>query len=120
MGGKKDGNAESGILLLAKRSGLTSFASLSAVKRALKTKKVGHTGTLDSFADGLLVVLAGHLTRDETDEDSNDIMRIVMLERRLPPEKITPAIIRRTLLDLQFNLSGQALPRRYDTLKPRK
>ena len=62
MGGKKDGNAESGILLLAKRSGLTSFASLSAVKRALKTKKVGHTGTLDSFADGLLVVLAGHLT----------------------------------------------------------
>ena len=53
----------SSILLLAKQSGKTSFASLSAVKRALKTNKVGHTGTLDSFADGLLVVLTGKLTR---------------------------------------------------------
>mgnify|MGYP004504632197 FL=1 len=56
-------NANSGILLLSKQSGETSFASLSAVKKSLGTKKVGHTGTLDSFADGLLVVLTGHLTR---------------------------------------------------------
>jgi len=54
---------ESGIVLLAKKFGKTSFASLSSVKHALKTSKVGHTGTLDSFADGLLVVLSGRLTR---------------------------------------------------------
>jgi tRNA pseudouridine55 synthase len=52
-----------GILLLAKQSGKTSFASLSKVKRSLGTSRVGHTGTLDSFADGLLVVLTGPLTR---------------------------------------------------------
>ena len=52
----------SGIVLLAKRRGLTSFASLGQVKTALNTTKVGHTGTLDSFADGLLVVLSGSLT----------------------------------------------------------
>ena len=57
-----DGEAPSGIVLLAKQPGVTSFASLSAVKRALGTRKVGHTGTLDSFADGLLVVLTGRLT----------------------------------------------------------
>ena len=56
-------NLNSGIVLLSKQSGETSFASLSAVKKSLGTKKVGHTGTLDSFADGLLVVLTGHLTR---------------------------------------------------------
>ena len=56
-------NNSSGILLLAKQSGETSFSSLTAVKRALDTGKVGHTGTLDSFADGLLVVLTGSLTR---------------------------------------------------------
>lgn len=63
MGKRKDGNCGPGVLLLAKRSGRTSFASLAAVKRALGTGRVGHTGTLDSFADGLLVVLAGPLTR---------------------------------------------------------
>ena len=59
----KKNNNNSGILLLAKNSGETSFSSLTAVKKALGTTKVGHTGTLDSFADGLLVVLSGSLTR---------------------------------------------------------
>ena len=62
---KKNKNSDSGlsgIVLLAKQAGLTSFSSLSSVKRALSTTKVGHTGTLDSFADGLLVVLVGKLT----------------------------------------------------------
>lgn len=59
---KKANNEISGIVLLKKQAGKTSFSSLSSVKRALGTTKVGHTGTLDSFADGLLVVLVGHLT----------------------------------------------------------
>ncbi len=49
-------------MLLAKTPGLTSFSSLWSIKHALGTDKVGHTGTLDSFAEGLLVVLSGHLT----------------------------------------------------------
>jgi len=52
-----------GIVLFAKRPGVTSFSSLFSIKRALGTKKVGHTGTLDSFASGLLVVCSGSLTR---------------------------------------------------------
>ncbi len=52
-----------GIILLAKQSGITSFSSLWQIKNALGTKKIGHTGTLDTFAEGLLVVLAGRLTR---------------------------------------------------------
>lgn len=59
---KKTNSDISGIVLLSKQAGLTSFSSLSSVKRALGTTKVGHTGTLDSFADGLLVVLVGKLT----------------------------------------------------------
>lgn len=51
------------------------------------------------------------------DEDSPDVLKLVTLQKRLPPDKITPAIIRRTLIDLQFNLSGQA---RYDAFKPHK
>lgn len=52
-----------GIVLLAKMPGLTSFASLNNVKKSLNTTKVGHTGTLDSFAQGLLVVCTGRLTK---------------------------------------------------------
>lgn len=52
-----------GIVLLSKQPGITSFSSLNNVKKALNTKKVGHTGTLDSFAQGLLVVCVGRLTR---------------------------------------------------------
>lgn len=55
--------SNSGIVLLAKRPGRTSFSSLFTIKKALHTKKVGHTGTLDSFASGLLVVCTGSLTR---------------------------------------------------------
>lgn len=51
-----------GLVLLAKQPGLTSFSSLFNVKKALNTTKVGHTGTLDSFAQGLLVVCTGKLT----------------------------------------------------------
>lgn len=48
-----------GLLLLDKKAGVTSFDSLAVVKRAFATGKVGHTGTLDKFASGLLVVLVG-------------------------------------------------------------
>jgi len=48
-----------GLLLLNKKSGLTSFDSLKAVKKAFATGKAGHTGTLDKFATGLLLVLVG-------------------------------------------------------------
>ena len=63
MANKNPNNALSGVMLFAKAPGRTSFSSLSTIKKALGTSKVGHTGTLDSFADGLLVVLVGSLTR---------------------------------------------------------
>jgi len=48
-----------GLLLLNKKSGRTSFDSLKDVKKAFGTGKAGHTGTLDKFATGLLLVLVG-------------------------------------------------------------
>jgi tRNA pseudouridine55 synthase len=51
--------APSGLILLNKQSGLTSFDALRGIKRALGTGKVGHTGTLDKFAEGLLLILTG-------------------------------------------------------------
>ena len=46
-----------------KPAGPTSHDVVQRVRRALKTRAVGHTGTLDPFATGLLVVLVGRATR---------------------------------------------------------
>ena len=50
-----------GILLINKESGLTSNAVIQKIKRILKVKKIGHAGTLDPLATGLLVVLINQL-----------------------------------------------------------
>jgi tRNA pseudouridine55 synthase len=52
-----------GVILLHKPAGVTSFQALAPLKRALKTQRIGHCGTLDLFASGLLVVLLGGMTK---------------------------------------------------------
>lgn len=51
-----------GLILLNKPEGITSFSAVSAVKRAAQEKRVGHTGTLDPMATGVLPVLIGRAT----------------------------------------------------------
>ena len=52
----------SGVILFNKPAGVTSFSSLFPLKLEYGSS-LGHTGTLDSFAEGLLVVLVGRLTK---------------------------------------------------------
>ncbi len=52
-----------GMLLLDKPSGMTSFSAVSRVRRLLSEKKAGHTGTLDPMATGVLPVMLGAATR---------------------------------------------------------
>ena len=52
-----------GILIIDKPVGLTSHDVVSRLRRILKTKSIGHTGTLDPFATGVLVMLVGKATR---------------------------------------------------------
>ena len=52
-----------GIVLVDKSAGETSFQVVKRFRRALKIKKVGHAGTLDPFATGLLIMLLGQATK---------------------------------------------------------
>jgi len=52
-----------GILVIDKPAGITSHDVVARVRRILKTKRVGHTGTLDPFATGVMVILVGTATR---------------------------------------------------------
>lgn len=53
----------SGILLVDKPAGMTSHGVVARARRALGTRKVGHAGTLDPMATGLLVLGVGPATR---------------------------------------------------------
>ncbi|HVE78755.1 MAG TPA: tRNA pseudouridine(55) synthase TruB [Gemmatimonadaceae bacterium] len=52
-----------GLLLVDKPAGLTSHDVVARARRALGQRRVGHAGTLDPFATGLLVLLVGAATR---------------------------------------------------------
>lgn len=48
-----------GILLIDKPIGKTSFSLVAALRRILGVRKIGHAGTLDPFATGVMVMLVG-------------------------------------------------------------
>ncbi|MEW9093892.1 MAG: tRNA pseudouridine(55) synthase TruB [Clostridiaceae bacterium] len=52
-----------GVLNIFKPSGITSFDVVRMVKKAANTKKVGHTGTLDPLASGVLPICLGNATK---------------------------------------------------------
>ncbi|MEP6719101.1 MAG: tRNA pseudouridine(55) synthase TruB [bacterium] len=52
-----------GALIIDKPVGLTSHDVVARVRHLLRERRVGHTGTLDPFATGLLIVLIGRATR---------------------------------------------------------
>lgn len=52
-----------GVLIIDKPAGITSHDVVARVRKILKTRRVGHTGTLDPFATGVMVVLVGKATR---------------------------------------------------------
>ncbi len=53
----------SGFLPVFKESGPTSHDVVDKARRALKERRIGHTGTLDPMAEGLLLLCIGHATR---------------------------------------------------------
>lgn len=56
-------NDFSGLILVNKPIGITSFKLVHIIRKKLKVKKVGHCGTLDPLASGLMIVLVGKYTK---------------------------------------------------------
>ncbi len=68
-----------GLILIDKPAGITSHDVVNRVRRILRIKRVGHTGTLDPFATGLMVILIGQATRlaQYLDKDEKEYEAIV-------------------------------------------
>ena len=108
----------SGLLLVDKPGGITSHGAVSAARRAMGTRKIGHAGTLDPMATGLLILgveratrLLGHLALHDkeylatirlgsstvTDDAEGDVVETASPELLAG---ITEVVIDRAMLDL--------------------
>ena len=61
-----------GIILVNKPKGISSFDVIRKLKRILKTKKIGHTGTLDPLATGLMLICVGKATKLASDLEAKN------------------------------------------------
>ena len=52
-----------GVILVDKEEGMTSFDAVARIRRLFGTRQVGHTGTLDPMATGLLAVMVGRAVK---------------------------------------------------------
>jgi len=52
------------VMLIDKNAGITSFGVISRLRRILNIRKIGHAGTLDPFATGLLILASGKKTKE--------------------------------------------------------
>lgn len=70
-----------GVLIIDKPSGVTSHDVVARARHILHERRIGHTGTLDPFATGVLVILVGKATRlaqflNEVDKEYEAIIRL--------------------------------------------
>ena len=74
----------SGILLVDKTGGMTSHDVVDMVRRRFKIKKVGHAGTLDPNATGVLVLLLGKATKlsDKFSGEEKEYIAVMKLGER--------------------------------------
>ena len=96
-----------GLLLLNKPKGITSFSAVSSVKRNACQKRVGHTGTLDPMATGVLPVLLGRATALSSlllDADKRYIAKI-----KLGVTTDTEDITGKVLTENKVNITPQQL-----------
>jgi tRNA pseudouridine55 synthase len=73
--------AMDGVLIIDKPSGVTSHDVVARARHILHERRIGHTGTLDPFATGVLVILVGKATRlaqflNEVDKEYEAIIRL--------------------------------------------
>ncbi len=120
------------VILLDKPEGKTSFDTISGLKRLAGIKKVGHSGTLDKFASGLLVICTGGATRLtryflESDKRYTGIIKLGMetdtcdITGNIISEKGFVSVTEKLIKDAVSEFSGsiKQIPPSYSSLKIR-
>lgn len=118
-----------GLLLVDKPAGMTSHDVVARVRRLASMRRVGHAGTLDPMATGLLVLglgratrLLGHLAGHEKDYEARIALGVTTSTDDAEGEvveEMTPAVSRQDVLDAMSGLTGELrqVPPAYSAIK---
>ena len=84
-----------GIINVYKEKGYTSFDVVAKLRGILKTKKIGHTGTLDPDAEGVLPVCLGKATKvcDLLTDKSKEYEAVLLLGKVTDTQDITGTVL---------------------------
>ena len=96
-----------GFLIINKPVGLSSFEIVRNIKKRFKITKIGHTGTLDPFASGVLVIALNRATKliQFLDESKKEYEAELMLGIETDTDDLTGEIIQ------EFPVGEISLPR---------
>jgi tRNA pseudouridine55 synthase len=91
---------EGRVILIDKPSEWTSFDVVNKIRKTIRVKKVGHAGTLDPLATGLLIICTGKMTKqiDTYQAQEKEYTGRIMLG------KTTPSFDRETPVDAEFDI----------------
>lgn len=91
---------EGRVILIDKPSEWTSFDVVNKIRKTIRVKKVGHAGTLDPLATGLLIICTGKMTKqiDIYQAQEKEYTGRIMLG------KTTPSFDRETPVDAEFDI----------------
>ena len=92
------GSGVQGVLVIDKPEGLTSHDVVQRVRRVYSLRQVGHAGTLDPIASGVLILLIGSATRiaQYLQEDDKEYHLVLKLGVETDTQDITGQILRET------------------------
>jgi tRNA pseudouridine55 synthase len=105
------GTTADGLLLVDKPAGVSSHDVVSVARRTLGERRVGHAGTLDPFATGLLVLLAGRATRlmRYLHDEPKVYEAVVQFGAETDTEDLHGAVVREAPLPARAALDAAAL-----------
>lgn len=112
-----------GFINVYKEKGYTSFDVVAKLRGILKQKKIGHTGTLDPLAEGVLLVCLGKATKlcDYFTEKNKEYICTMLLGKRSNTEDISGEIteVTKTLPDeLQIKAAIMSFVGHYEQIPP--
>lgn len=114
---------KSGILLVNKPKGLTSHDVINKVRKVVKQKKLGHSGTLDPNATGLLVLFLGNATKyiPYVDENHKEYIADIIFGYETDTDDITGNVTKTSSKEISLNELNSTLDSfigKYDQLPP--
>ena len=111
------------LILLDKPKGMTSFSAVSALRKKLGIKRIGHTGTLDPLATGVLPLLTGRASRLSSMMLEADKRYLATLKLGITTDSydITGNIISQSEVDItpeMFKAAAESFLGEYDQIPP--